>query len=273
MNGTNRPSSGFADVHGARLYYEVAGSGAALVMVHAGIADHRMWNDQWPIFAERYTVVRYDMRGFGKSAMVDGPYSHRDDLYGLLRCLGIECAYLMGCSRGGATIVDLTLEHPEMAQGLILVGAGLSGNPAAGEPPRQWEEVVSSFEQGELERTAELEVQIWVDGPQRTPDQVTPQVRDLVREMNLIALKNDSLKLGSEQQPERPAIERLDEIRVPTLVIVGDQDQPYVVETAELLERRITGARRVVMRDTAHVPNMEQPDQFNQIVLDFLSAL
>jgi pimeloyl-ACP methyl ester carboxylesterase len=273
MAGTEQPASGFADVNGARLYYEVTGSGDPLVMVHAGIADRRMWNSQQPVFAERYTVIRYDMRGFGKSASVDGPFSHHEDLYALLRFLGIERAALMGCSRGGATCIDLALEHPDCTRALILVGAGVGGIHHAGPPPKQWDEVESSFKQGDLERTSELEVQIWVDGPQRTPDQVDPQIRRLVHEMNLIALQNETLGLGSERSLDPPALSRLSEIHVPTLVIIGDQDQPRVIRSADLLEQRIAGARKVIMSGTAHVPNMEQPERFNRLVLEFLSSL
>jgi pimeloyl-ACP methyl ester carboxylesterase len=273
MAAMEQPISGFADVNGAQLYYEIAGSGDPLVMVHAGIADRRMWDSQWSVFAERYTVIRHDMRGFGKSASVDGTFSHHEDVYGLLKFLGITGAALIGCSRGGMACIDMTLEHPDCVRALILVGAGVGGFQTTGEQPKQWEETVSSFEQGDLERTSELEVQIWVDGPRRSPDQVDPQIRSLVREMNLIALRNEKLELGSEQRLEPPALNRLDELRVPMLVIVGDEDRPHVIEAADLLEQRIAGARKVVMHGTAHVPNMEQPEQFNRLVLDFLSSL
>lgn len=274
MAASTRPASGFAEVNGTRLYYEVAGSGHPLVMIHAGVADRRLWDEQWNVFAERYTVIRYDMRGFGKSSVVAGAFSHHDDLYALLAWLGIEQAYLMGCSRGGSTAIDVTLDHPELVKALIVVGSSPGGAPEIeAEPPRQSEEIMSSFKAGDLERTSELEVQVWVDGPKRAPDQVECRVRDLVYEMNLIALQNEVAGEGEEQALEPPAYDRLGEIRVPTLVIVGDQDQPYVVSSADLLEQRIAGARKVVMNGTAHVPSLEQPAEFNRIVLDFLGGL
>lgn len=274
MAASTRPASGFAEVNGTQLYYEVAGSGYPLVMIHAGVADRRLWDEQWDVFAERYTVIRYDMRGFGKSSIVAGAFSHHDDLSALLTWLGIEQAYLMGCSRGGSTAIDVTLDHPELVKALIVVGSSPGGAPETeAQPPRQAEEIMSSFKAGELERTSELEVQVWVDGPNRTPDQVERRVRDLVYEMNLIALQNEVAGEGEEQALEPPAYDRLGEIRVPTLVIVGDQDQPYVVSSADLLEQRIAGARKVVMSGTAHVPSLEQPAEFNRIVLDFLDGL
>lgn len=267
-----RSKAGFAGVNGTRIYYEVAGTGHPLVLVHAGIADLRMWDGQVRVFAEHYSVVRYDMRGFGRSSMVAGPFSHRRDLYDLLRVLGIERACLVGCSKGGQTIIDLALEHPEMVDALVLVGSGLGGYEFAGAPPRQWDEMSAAYRRGDLARAAELELQIWVDGPQRTPDQVDPAVRDRVREMDLVALATPA-DLGIEQALEPAAVHRLEEIHAPTLVVVGDLDDPNIVAIADRSTAGITGARKVVMSGTAHVPNMERPAEFNRLVLRFLSDL
>jgi 3-oxoadipate enol-lactonase len=270
---TVEPGSGFAEINGTRLFYEVAGSGHPLTMVHAGVADRRLWDKQWPVFAERYTAIRYDMRGFGRSGIVDAEFSHQDDLRALLQFLGVERTHLMGCSRGGTTAIDLTLAHPKLVSALIVVGSSASGGPAPSEAPHQWEEIVSSYKAGDLERTSELEVQVWVDGPHRRPEQVDSSVRELVRAMNLIALRNEQNARGDERPPERAAFERLGEIRVPTLIVVGDQDQPHVIASADLMAERIPAARKVVMSGTAHVPSLEQPAEFNRIVLDFLSSL
>jgi pimeloyl-ACP methyl ester carboxylesterase len=164
------PDSGFAEVNGARLYYEIMGDGEPLILVHAGIADGRMWEGQLGAFARRYRVIRYDMRGYGRSAMVEGPFSHREDLRALLDSLGIERAFLVGCSMGGGTIIDITLEHPGRARALVLVGSAVSGFEDGDDPPEQWEELVAADEAGDLGRVSELEVQMWVDGPYRSPD-------------------------------------------------------------------------------------------------------
>jgi len=266
-------STGFAAVNGAQIYYEIAGSGHPLVLVHAGIADRRMWDTQFPVFAQHYRVIRYDMRGFGQTAMVAGPFAHHDDLHGLLTSLGVERAYLIGCSKGGSTIIDFALEHPEMVDALVPVGSAPGGTEFSGDPPKQWEEMTAAFKKGDLWRTSELEVQIWVDGPTRTPDQVDPAIRDLVREMNMIALATESAKLGSEQALEPPAINRLDEIRAPMLAIVGDLDDPNIVAAPDMMTQRIAGAQKAIITGTAHLPNMERPDEFNRIVLDFLKGI
>ena len=266
-------NGGFAEVNGARLYHEIVGEGEPLVLVHAGIADGRMWDGQLGAFARRYRVIRYDMRGFGRSAMVEGSYAHHEDLRALLDYLGIERALLVGCSMGGKTIIDFALQHPGRARALVLVGSSVGGFEADQDPPVQWEELVAADEAGDLERVSELEVQIWVDGPYRGPDLVDPGVRDLVREMNLIALQNESSGLGTERPLEPPAVNRLPEIQLPTLVIVGGQDRPKTTEAADLLHKSIPQARRTVMSGTAHLPNMESPQEFNRIVLEFLDEL
>jgi pimeloyl-ACP methyl ester carboxylesterase len=262
--------TGMAEVNGARLYYEVVGEGEPLVLVHAGIADSRMWEDQLKAFADRYRVIRYDMRGFGMTAMVDLPFSHHEDLRGLLDSLDVERAHLVGCSMGGGAVLDFALEYPQRVGNLILVGSAVGGFGPDIDPPRQWDEIVSAEEAGDLERVSELEVQVWVDGPGRSPEDVDVSVRDLVREMNLIALRNEASGLGDEWEPEPPAADRLPDVQASTLLIVGDEDQPSVFAAADLLGRELPNVRKVVMHGAAHVPNMERPEEFNRIVLDFL---
>src|SRR5690606_30071136 len=119
--------TGFLDVNGARLYYEDMGSGEAVVFVHAGIADNRMWDDQFALFAESHRVIRYDQRGFGQSPAPKGPFSYHADLHGVMQALGVERAALIGCSMGGMAVVDFALEHPEMTRALVAVCGGISG--------------------------------------------------------------------------------------------------------------------------------------------------
>ena len=283
--------SGFAQVSGARLRYEVRGnelavatedlgtvatasSGDPLVLIHAGIADGRMWDRQLDAFAGRYRTVRYDMRGFGRTMVEERvPYSHHEDLGALLDVLDVGRALLVGCSRGAKTAIDFALEFPGRTRALVLVGPTVGGFEPDVDPPEELDELVAADEAGDLERLSELEVRVWVDGPYRDPGDVDPAVRDLVRDMNLIALKNEASGVGDELQPETPSVNRLPEIRVPTLVVVGDLDRPETAASADLLEERLPNARKVVMPGTAHLPNMERPEDFNRIVLGFLEEL
>jgi len=261
-------------VNGASFYYEVMGDGEPLVLVHAGIADGRMWGGQFEAFAGRYRVVRYDMRGFGRTVVTSGgTYSHHEDLRCLLDYLGIEQARFVGCSMGGKTVIDFALEFPERTRALVLVGPAVGGFEPDVDPPEEWDELVAADEAGDFERVSELEVREWVDGPYRGTDHVDPAVRDLVREMNLIALKNEAAGCGDEQPLQPPAANRLTETQVPALVLVGDRDRPEIVATADLLEERLPNVQKVVMPGTAHLPSMERPEEFNRIVLEFLDGL
>ncbi len=216
-------------------------------------------------------VIRYDRRGFGQTRMEAGLYSNRQDLYELLKFLRIDRAVLVGCSQGAKTVLDFTLEHPEMTEALVLVSPSLSGFEYSGEVPRQAEQIERAEEAGDLEQVNELELQVWVDGPRRAPDQVDPAVRERVREMNRIALQTPE-DLGTEQPLEPPAAGRLGEIRCPTLIIAGDVDTPRTLATADYESQRIAGAQKASITGAAHLPNMEKPEEFNRLVLSFLAS-
>lgn len=264
--------TGTAAVNGAELYYEVSGVGEPLVLVHAGISDSRMWDAQFEPFARRYRTIRYDMRGFGLSPMVGGPYSHHADLRALLDALDVERASLVGCSMGGGAVIDFALENPQRVEALVLVGSAVGGFEFDEGTPEEWDELVAADGAGDLERVSELEVRMWVDGPRRGPDAVDPAVRDLVRGMNFIALENEALQLGEELEPDKPAFSRLSQIQAPTLVLVGEEDRPRTLAASDLLVRELPDARKTVVAGTAHLPNMERPEEFNGLVLNFLKS-
>lgn len=261
--------SGLVALNGATFYYEMAGAGEPLILVHAGICDARMWDEQFDDFAQSYQVVRYDLRGYGRTPAVAGPFAHHQDLHALLQHLGIGRAHLLGCSLGGSACLDFALTYPAMVRSLILVGSTPSGYRANW--PAQIAAVDAALQQGDFELAAELEVQIWVDGIGRTPDQVPAAIRKRVRTMNMITLQNDVLELGQPQPLEPPAVDRLPELSSSTLLVVGDLDQPLILDGIDLLAERVPQARKVVLPGTAHLPNLEQPEQFNELVLNFLA--
>jgi len=265
------PQSGFAALNGTAFYYEIAGAGSPLVLVHAGICDSRMWDAQFAFFAQHYRVIRYDLRGYGQTAAMDGPFAHHHDLYSLLKHLGIARTHLLGCSMGGSACLDFALAYPDMVDRLILVGSAPGGYQTKRPRPAPIAAVDAALERGDFATAAELETQIWVDGIGRTPDQVAPAIRDLVRAMNMIALQNEVLALGQPQPLDPPAAQRLAEVQAPTLLLVGDLDQPRTLDAIEFMAERLSNARKMVMTDTAHLPNLEQPEQFNAIMLDFLA--
>lgn len=263
---------GLVEINSARLFYEVRGEGQPLVFIHSGLADSRMWAVQSWQFAQKYRVIRYDLRGFGRSSMPPGPFSNRADLAGLLRYLSVERAVLVGSSMGGQLALDFALEYPEMVAALVLVGAGISGKPPSEFLMQQWQAIDAAAEAGDIAQAVEMELRLWVDGPGRAPEQVDPQARELVREMNTDNFRRAAEQAQGQPQPlEPPALTRLGEIHVPTLVLVGAHDVPDVLDSAERLAQGIPGAQKIVLPGTAHLPSLEQPETFHRVVLEFLS--
>lgn len=267
---------GSAPVNGASLYYEIAGQGQPLVFLHAGVADRRLWDGQFTHFAARgYRVLRYDMRGYGNSAPVPGDYSHLEDCLGLLDVLGIQAAVLVGCSMGGGVAIDLTLTQPERVRALALVGAAPNGlNLDVPESPK-FAEAEAAYHAQDWDRLLELETQIWFDGEGRSPAQVNPDARALAVEMNRIALANERSGIAGKAKPglSPAAAERLAELRLPLLLLYGTHDDIYIRTAARYMGEQLPQAQVLEMANTAHLPSLEQPAEFNRILEGFLAGL
>lgn len=259
----------------AGLAYDVDGEGPAVILIHEGIADRRMWEPQiGPFTAAGYRVVRPDLRGFGDSAAPSGPFSNLDDLRGLLDELGIERASLVGVSYGGRIALELALAHPELVDALVLVAAGLRDAEWSDDVKRYWQEEESMAEAGDVDAAVEINLRMWVDGPARGPNEVEPGLRARVGEMQRRALEVQlAAPDGGPEEPfDPPASARLGEVQARTLVLVGEVDQPDILRIADQLAAGIPGARKASIPGTAHVPSMEKPEEFNRLVLEFLAA-
>ena len=269
---TLQSKSGFVNSGNAQLYYETAGQGVAFIMIHAGVADSRQWNNEFAYFAPKYHVVRYDMRGYGKSEPVDGEFNHLDDLAAVLDTLGLhEPVILMGCSMGGGLAMDFALAHPSRVRALIMVGSGPSGLELDVPAPAKFAEAEKAFEAGDLDLVAEIETQIWFDGAGRTPEQVNQAMRKLAYEMDRQVLSHETKQLGKRlPNTQAPAFDRLSDLKIPVLIIVGAHDTPYILAAADYMVERIPSTQKVKIEDAAHLPNMDQPDEFQSIVTNFL---
>jgi pimeloyl-ACP methyl ester carboxylesterase len=272
---TPQIKSGFATIDNAKIYYEVAGKGLPLVMIHAGVADSRQWNNEFTNFAQSYQVIRYDMRGYGKSEPVDGEFSHMSDLVSLLDTLEIyKPIVIMGCSMGGGLAMDFALTYPSRAKALIMVDSGPSGLKLDVPSSSKFADAEKAFEAGDMDLVAEIETQIWFDGIDRTPEQVNPAMRELLYEMNRLALSHEIKQLGKRQpNTQTPAFDRLGDLNLPLLIIVGAHDTPYTLAAADYMTEKIPSARKVIIEDAAHLPNMDHPPEFQGIVKDFLENL
>lgn len=258
-----------ATINGARIHYERAGEGLPVVLLHAGVADSRMWDPQVAPFAKHFEVIRPDIRGFGKSELPPERWSPVADLLGLMDELNLKPAHVIGCSIGGGVAIDFALQHPERLSKLVLVGPGVSGMNFGAKYPELFAEIEAADKAGDLGAVNRAEARLWLDGPRRRQGYVTQPVRDLFLEMNGGNFGSD-FKSAPTDDLDPPAVERLHEITAPTLVVVGDEDVPPVFDAVELLMEKVPHSRKAVIHDAAHLPNLEHPHEFNRLVLDFL---
>lgn len=256
------------------LNYEIAGQGETVILGHAGFVDSRMWDAQWDAFAEKYRIVRFDMQGYGQSTLATQPISRSEELLSLMDTLNIEKAHLVGCSLSGTAYINFAIKHPEKVLSLTVINAAPPGFEMQGEPPHYMMEMFAAMQQGDMDTASELQIRIWIDGMYREPNEVDSAVRQKAAEMNKIAVQNSTFFIA-DSQPVNPltpsAIERLHEIACPVLVINGGLDHPEIGRATEIMANEIPNAIHQTIEGTAHLPNMEKPEIFNQIVLSFLN--
>lgn len=271
--------SGYFTRDNARLYYEVAGAGRPVVFLHAGVADSRQWNNEFEALAPTCRVLRYDMRGYGKSDPVPGDFSHLADLVALLDYLGFdEPLVLIGCSQGGMLAMVFALEYPSRARALVMVGSFPSGLRIETPDHPQEAAAIAASEAGDLDLLAELEAQIWFDGMGRTPEQVDGAMRSLMLAMNRIALANEARTSAQHLgrpllDTAAPAVDRLADLHIPVLVVTGDHDIPYIQAAADYMLANIPTAQRATIPDAAHLPNLDHPAEFQAIIAAFLNQV
>ena len=262
-------SSGYLDVQNGKLYYEIAGHGdETVVFIHDGLVHAEVWKNQYATFSEKFRVVRYDRRGYGRSPMPEEAYSNIEDLHQVLTSLDIKKAILIGMSAGGGLAIDYTLEHPDRVSSLIVVGAVVSG---------------FGYSDHFLTRGGRLEAADY-SNPERLleyfikedPYEIAPQNTKVREElwalMESYPQNIDFSKNRLAAQPERQAIGILSEIHVPTLIVVGEFDIPDVFVHAGAIESSIPFAQRVIIRNAGHLVPLEQPEIFNEQVFEFLNG-
>ena len=263
--------TGTVEIQGAPLYYEVCGEGPPLLLIHAGIADSRMWEGQWDTLSAEYRLIRFDMRGWGRSTPPDGPFAHHEDARLLLDHLGIESAHVAGVSFGGRVAIDFALAYPERVRTLILGAPSIGGMEAAPEVQAFGEKEEAYVEAGDLAAATQLNVDFWVIGPVRMAYEVDAAVRQSVYEMQYAAFEVPLPPNFAPQGLQPPAVTRLSEIRVPTLVLAGDADQPSVIETARHVAAEIPHAQLVIRQNVGHMVTMERPLEAGAHISTFLT--
>jgi 3-oxoadipate enol-lactonase len=253
-------------------WHDLHGEGPPVVLLHAGVADSRLWEPQLRSFPQSHSVLRVDLPGFGNSPFETNPVSLRGPVRDAMDAEGIDRAALVGVSLGGNTSLELTLESPERISALVLVGAGL--------PDHEWSKEVMSFfaaeeealASGDLDAAVAANLRMWLAGPRRDLDDIDPALRELVGEMQKQVFRqqegHDDVRMLRLEPPES---DRLGEVDVPTLVLTGDEDVGDIHSIADRLADGIPGAERATIAGAAHLPNLERPEEFDRIVLDFLA--
>jgi len=265
------PETGTFETNGARIYYEAEGSGEPVVMIHAGVANLRMWDDQVAAFRDAYRVIRYDTRGFGRTETDAVEFSNRADIAALLDHLGEKSAHVVGFSRAGSIALDFAIEYPDRVRSLVVGAGGISGYESPDEAPAEtFEAAEKLWEAKDWAALADWETAYWADGPGQATDRV-PEIRDRVHGWILETYRAEKEE-GTPQPLDPPAVGRIAGMRTPLLVILGTLDDPGTSDAMRHLARTVRGARLEVFEGAAHMVNLEQPDRFNALLREFLGA-
>jgi len=247
------------------LHVERAAAGRPVVLLHAGIADSRMWDPQWVEWPSRFDVVRLDLRGFGRSGRPEGSFSHAADVLAVLDALELERPVLLGASFGAGIALDLAAAHPDRVSGLVLAGAGLPDHEWSAELGAFDETAEAALAEGDLDRATDLNVEFWLAG-------ATEAVREAIREQQRHAF---DLQVGSDAEVSRLADDhaaRLATIDLPALVVVGETDHADFRTIAARLADELPNARLATIPAAGHLPSLEQPAAFDAVVRPFLDA-
>jgi len=272
--------TGFAEVNGTTLYYEVAGKGEPIVFVHGNFGDRRHWDFQFEPLSEQFKVVRYDVRGYGKSALPDPdePYYDRDDLVALMDFLKIEKAHICGLSMGSGIIIDFALHYPERCISLIPIGPWAMGYGDG--------DFRTPFSDSLNVVFLNLSEILSAQGTKAATDYWWAGDHHFAKTtMRSKATLDSLLKMGYEYSywgflnankrsfTAPPAIGRLNEIHLPTLIITAEYDLEPCIEIADIMEKEIAGSIRISIKNAGHVMNMDKPEEFNTEVIKFITDL
>jgi pimeloyl-ACP methyl ester carboxylesterase len=249
--------------------------GTPIVLVHAGIADRRMWEPQWAPLTASHDAVRMDLRGFGGSTTApSGPLSHVADVAATLASLDVSRCHVVGASLGAGVAVELALTHPDLVESLVLAPPGGSLLTELTTDLRAFIDAEdAALERGDLDAAVEANVSAWAVGPGRSAADVEAAVLDRVRVMQRRAFEiQEPWGELAEVEPDPPVAERLADVAVRTLVLVGDHDLETTKEAAGRAASGIPDAHLVEWPEVAHLPSMERPDDFMALLLDWVGT-
>ncbi len=262
--------SGFCEIDGGRIYYEVTGAGPPVLLIHAGVANLRMWDGQVEALRHRFKFIRFDTRGFGRTVSEHVEFSNRRDALAVLDAAGEHSAHVVGLSRGGYIALDLAVEHPDRVLSLTVAAGGVSGFEPSAESTVDWDEVESWEDAKDWERLTAFETAHWFDGPGQPADRGDPVARALVAEWIRSNYAAEP-EYGIPQPLDPPADQRLDGLTCPLLVMVGELDDVGTIEAMHHLAAAVPSSRLESL-PVAHMINLEQPSRFNELIAEHIDA-
>jgi 3-oxoadipate enol-lactonase len=264
--------TGYIHVDGGKLYYEAAGVGENIVLLHDGMVHNAVWDGQFQALAKEYRVVRYDRRGYGKSSMPKARFSNIEDLNQLFSQLKIDKAIVFGMSAGGGLAMDFALKYPGKITELVLVGAVVSGYGYSKHMMTRG----GHFNNAEYSSSFDARKFIHYFGME-DPYTIFAENKDakekFVKLLEASPQNVDQEKFRYDTPSDRPAARFLSEIKVPALIIVGEHDIPDVHAHSGVIEMGIPGAKRIIVNNAGHLVPLEQPDEFNTLVFGFLYGI
>lgn len=265
---TSAASSGYVTTDTGRLFYETAGAGPNVILLHDGIVHRETWDDQFALLAKQFHVVRYDRRGYGRSDVPTAPFSNVEDLEAVhAALLGKQKAAIVGCSAGGGVAIDFTLAHPELVEKLMLVGAVVAGLPGT----EHFRDRGGHY-RPEIRDDITKSIAYWSTEDPYFIAPASTAAKQRVKALLTANPQNLRVPWQFLRGPRVPALGRLGEIKVPTLIVIGAEDIPDVHAHGGAIQAGIAGSRRVVVRGAGHLVHMEQPEEFNRLALEFLTA-
>ena len=263
------PQAARLAVPGGELAYEVAGQPNAPVVVflHGAFMDRGSWDREFPIFARDFRAVRYDIRPFGESTRPEKPYSVPDDLLRLLDHLKIDRAHLIGHSFGGALAIDFALLHPDRVASLVVVSASPSGFVLPEDERKAAGAVFAAVKSGD-----DAIVKAWVDHPIWSVSRTRPDVLTTLEAITRRNLAPFRMTFAPYVPVTPPAVDRLADIKAPTLVLVGDRDTPGNRQGAELVAAKVPGAALRVIAGADHGLPIGWSDELTAASVGFIRA-
>jgi 3-oxoadipate enol-lactonase len=261
----DKQTNGYLDVGGCKIYYETRGSGTAVVLLHDGLLSSVTWDEVWAPLAAKHLAIRYDRRGYGRSESPTGPYSSVEDLRRLLTYLNVQHAVIVGNSSGGALAIDFAIAHPQMVDGLFLIGPVLHG--------MEFSEQFLERARRNNEPMAQDDVKAWatnwskdrflIAGSKEAPR------RKIYEELIANAEKLKKFDSALEEKLAPPASQRLSEIKTPTLIVVGEADTADVQAHCDAINAGVHESTLDLMKDAGHLIQLEKPNYVARKIEDF----